>query len=101
MGEVQVAYAELGAGDVDGEVDFAAAREVFDVAVSAVFGAAGDGPCALFADFLGQRGVSGAGVDVGGVGWLGYIAGHVGAFGDQLAFAAVPFCEDLGGGGAT
>lgn len=36
LGEVEVAYGELRSRDVDGEVDFAAAGEVFDVAVSAV-----------------------------------------------------------------
>lgn len=35
--EVEIAHAELCAGDVDGEEDFAAPAEVFDVAVSAVF----------------------------------------------------------------
>lgn len=43
LAEVQIADAELGAGDVDGQVDARAARQVFDVAVAAVFGAAGDG----------------------------------------------------------
>lgn len=41
--EVQVADGELGALDVHGQVDLAAAREVLDVAVAAMFGAAGDG----------------------------------------------------------
>ena len=36
--EVQISDAEFGAGDVDWEVDFAAATEILDVAVSAVFG---------------------------------------------------------------
>ena len=36
LGEVEVSNTELGAGDVDGEVDFAAAGEVLDVAVAAV-----------------------------------------------------------------
>lgn len=38
--EVQVADGEFGARNVHGEVDFGAAREVLDVAVAAVFGAA-------------------------------------------------------------
>lgn len=37
LGEVEVSHGEFGAGDVDREVDFASAAEVFDVAVSAVF----------------------------------------------------------------
>lgn len=41
--EVQVANREFGAGNVHGEIYFAAAAEVFDVAVSAMFGAALDG----------------------------------------------------------
>lgn len=39
LGEVQVTDRELGSGNVDGEVDLGAAGEVFDVAVTAVFGA--------------------------------------------------------------
>jgi len=39
LGEVEVTDGEFGAGDVDGEVDFGAAGEVFYVCVSAVFGA--------------------------------------------------------------
>jgi hypothetical protein len=34
---VQVTDGKFGAGDVDGEVDFAATGKVLDVAVSAVF----------------------------------------------------------------
>lgn len=38
--EMEVAHAELGAFDVDGEIDFATSAEVLDVAISAVFGTA-------------------------------------------------------------
>jgi len=34
---VQIADGEFGAGDMDGEVDFGAAGEVFDIGVAAVF----------------------------------------------------------------
>lgn len=34
---MEVSDGELGAGDVDGEVDFGAAGEILDVAVSSVF----------------------------------------------------------------
>lgn len=101
LGEVEVAHAEFGAGDVDGEVDFRAAGEVFNVAVSAVFGAAWDGSCAFLADLLLQLFVCGAGVHVGGVGGLCYIAVHVCAFGDELVLAAIPFGEDFSGGSAA
>jgi hypothetical protein len=82
LGEMEVAYAEFGAGDVDGEVDFGAAREVFDVAVAAVFGAARNRAGTLFADFGLEGGVCRASVDVCWVGGLSYVAVHVRAFGD-------------------
>ena len=38
--EMEIADAEFGALDVDGEVDFAASAEILDVAVSTMFGTA-------------------------------------------------------------
>lgn len=61
-----------------------------------MFGSAGYGSGAFFADFFFGRVVGAAGVDVDGLGWMGDVAVHVGALGDELAFAAVPFCEDFG-----
>lgn len=99
--EVQVADAELGARDVDREVDLGAAREVLDVAVPTVFRPPGDRPRALLADFLEHvRGGRGAGVDVLGLGRLGDDAVE-GVGGDELAFALVPEGEDVGRGGAA
>ena len=40
LGEVEISHAEFGPWYVHGKVDFGAAREVFDVTVSSVFGAA-------------------------------------------------------------
>lgn len=112
-GEVEVADAEFGAGDVDGEVDFAAAAEVLDaasrqsgslhggeegcvLAVAAVLGAAGDGPRALVADLLGGRGVGAPGVRAPGLGRERDDAVQlVGC--DELALAPVPRLQDLGG----
>jgi hypothetical protein len=71
LAEVQVADGEFGALDVDREVDFAAAGEVLDVAVAAVFGSAGDCPGAFAADFFFDGVVCGAGVDALGLGGLG------------------------------
>lgn len=51
LAKVQVADAEFSTRHMDGEVDFGAAGEVLDVAVSAVFGAARDGAGAFLADF--------------------------------------------------
>lgn len=95
--EVEVADAELGARDVDGEEDFAAPAQVFDVAVAAVLRAAGDGPCALFADFVFQLAGCGARVDVLRLGWLGDDALEFGCA-DEMGFAAVPLGEDFGRG---
>ncbi len=100
---MQVADAKFGAFDVDGQVDFAAAAEVLDVAVAAVLGAAGDGSCAFLADFGFDVAGSAAGVHVLWLGGLGddffeFLRG-VGV--DELAFAAVPFGEDFGGWGAA
>ena len=100
LGEVEVADAELGAGDVHGQEDAAAAAQVLDVAVAAVLGAAGDGARALLADFVLERAGGRAGVDVLGLGRLGDDALELGRA-DELGFAAVPLGEDFGGGGAA
>ena len=71
LAEVEVADGEFRAFDVDGEVDFAAAGQVLDVAVAAVFGSAGDCSGAFAADFLFNGVVCGAGVDALGLGRLG------------------------------
>ena len=89
LGEVEVADGEFGAGDVDGEEDFAAAAQVLDVAVAAVLRAAGDGARALVADLVLERARGGAGVHVLGLGRLGDDALEFGRA-DELGFAAVP-----------
>ena len=96
LGEVQVAHAELGALDVHGQVHFAAARQVLDVAVAAVFGTAGDGARALFANLGLCLLVRGAGVHALWFGGLGDDA-FESRGGDKFGFAPVPFCEDLRG----
>ncbi|KAH9841297.1 Thromboxane-A synthase, partial [Teratosphaeria destructans] len=101
LAEVQVADGEFGAGDVDGEVDLAAAREVLDVAVAAVFGAAGDGAGALAADAVLEVGGGLAGVHVAGLRGQGDVAGEVGVGGDELGLAGVPGVEDVGARGAA
>jgi hypothetical protein len=99
--EMQIADGELRSLDVYGEVHFAAAREILDIAVAAVLGAAGDGTSALFADFLFGLFVCVAGVHVFGLRGQGDIAVHVRAGFDQAGFALVPGVEDLGGGRAA
>lgn len=102
LAEMQVPDAELGALDVDGEVHLAAAREVLDVAVAAVFRAAGHRACAFSADLVLDLFGRAAGVDVLGLWGEGDLAaGVLAEGGDKLGFAAVPFCEDGGGGGAA
>ena len=97
LGEVEVADAELGAGDVDGEEDPAAAAQVLDVAVAAVLRAAGDGPRTLFADLLLQLAGCGAGVHVLRLRRLGDDTLELGRA-NELGFATVPLGQDLGGG---
>lgn len=121
LGEVEVADGELGAGDVDGEVDFAAAGEVFDVAVSAVFGAAllmklviglivnlvkrrridvmdtyRNSPSALPHDILPNALRSESGVGILRLRQLGHVAIQRCMSLDQLGFAPIPFRQDLG-----
>ena len=98
--EVEVADAELGPGDVDREENFAAAAQVFDVAVPAVRGAPRYGPRSLFADFLFQVAGCGARVDVLRLGWLSDDPFEV-SCADEVGFAAVPLRQDLGGGGTA
>ena len=98
LGEVQVANAEFGAFDVHGEVDFAATAEVFNVAVSAVLGAAGDGSRAFFAHLGFDVPRSAARVHVLRLRGLGNdffeFLRRVGV--DELSFAAVPLGENFG-----
>jgi hypothetical protein len=98
---MQVPYAELGTGDVDREEDFGTAREVLDVAVSAVFGAAGDCSRAFFANLGFQVAGSGASVDILWLRWLGDGAVEMGVRGDEFAFALVPCVEDFLRGGTA
>ncbi len=97
---MEVADAEFRPRDVDWEEDLAAAAQVLDVAVAAVFGAAGDGAGPLLADFFLQVARRGAGVDVLGLRGLGDDALEFGGA-DEVGFAAVPFGEDLGRGSAA
>jgi hypothetical protein len=101
LAEMQVPYAELGTGDVDREEDFGTAREVLDVAVSAVFGAAGDCSRAFFANLGFQVAGSGASVDILWLRWLGDGAVEMGVRGDEFAFALVPCVEDFLRGGTA
>ena len=86
----------------------AAAREVLDVAVAAVFGAAGDRARAFAADLRQQVCPRGGGVDVAGLGRLRDDAFEVGTVvtvvvvgGDELGFAAVPLGENFRRGRAA
>ena len=96
--EVQVADRELGALDVDGQVDFAAAGQVLDVAVASVLRATGHSASAFFADFLFDVCVGAAGMNVFRLGRKGDVTVHVRACFDQAGFAFVPGFQDLGGG---
>lgn len=97
LAEMEIADAEFGAGDVDREEDFAAAAQVFDVAVAAMLGAAGYSPRALFAHFFLELARRGASMDVLGLRWLRDDTFEFGGA-DEMGFAAVPLSEDLGGG---
>ena len=60
-----------------------------------MFGAAGDGAGAFFADLFFEGGFGGAGVHVYRLRWLGDDA-FKGGCGDKFGFPTVPFCEDGG-----
>lgn len=79
---------------------FGTAREVLDIAVTAVFRSAGDGARAFLADFLFHRARRGAGMYVL---WLGGLSDDAveGGGADEFGFAAVPFGEDFGAGCAA
>ena len=94
--EVQVSDAEFGALDMHWQVDFAAAREVLDITVTAVLGATGDCPSALLADLLLDVVGCAARVHVYGLRWLGNDSVR-GIGRDEFAFSSVPFSEHFGG----
>lgn len=95
LGEVQVADAELGALDVHGQVDLAAAAQVLDVAVAAVLGPAGDGASALAPDLVLDVARRAPGVDVLRLRRLGDDGVEL-VLADQLGFALVPGREHFG-----
>jgi hypothetical protein len=83
------------------EVDLAPPGEILDIAITAVFRAAGDGTSALPSDLVLEGALGAAGVNVDGLGRLGDNAVHSATGGDKLAFAPVPFGEDFGRGCAA
>ena len=87
--EVQIANAELGTLDVNGQIYFASSAQVLDVAVAAVLGPAGDRARALLADLFFERARRGAGVHVLRLRGLGDDAFELGRA-DEVGFAPVP-----------
>ncbi len=69
--EVKVSNTEFSALDVHGQVDFASARQVFDITVTTMLRAAGDCSGALLANLFLDRVFCAAGMDVDGLRWLG------------------------------
>lgn len=94
---MEIAHAEFGALDVHGKEDFASSTEILDVAIPAVLGAARDGSSAFFADFGFDIAACATSVHVVGLGGLGDNAVKLVGL-DELAFAAVPFGQNFGGG---
>ncbi len=97
---MQVADAELGALDVHRQVHFAAAAQVFDVAVAAVLGPAGNCPGSLLPDLFLDVATRGPGVHVLRLGWFGDDRVEL-VFADQLPFTLVPGREHFGRGRAA
>lgn len=97
---MKVSDGELGARDMHGEVGLTTARQVLDVTVPAVFGAAGDRAGAFSTDFSFKIASGGSGMDVFGLGEVGDDAVEGVAF-DELGLTAGPFGEDLGRGCAA
>ena len=88
--EVEIANAELGAGDVYWEEDFAASAEVLDIAVAPVLWAARYSPGSLLAHLFFQLAGCGASVDILRLRWLSDDALQFGCA-DEMSFATVPF----------
>lgn len=101
LAKMKIADRELRAIDVHGQIHFAAEREILNIAVASMLGAAGDRACAFAADLLFDRVVAAADVDGLRVWWEGDHAGHVAACRDEFGFAFVPGFEDFGGGRAA
>lgn len=97
---MKVSDGELGTRDMHGEVGLAPARQVLDVTVPAVFGAAGDRAGAFSANLGFEIASGGAGMDVFGLGEAGDDAVEGVEF-NELGLAAGPFSEDLGRGRAA
>jgi len=98
---VQVADGELGALDVDGEVDFAASAQILDVAVASMLWPARYSPSTFLANLLLDIIACCTGVDVLRK-WRkrdGFV--EVRVLGDEGAFAVIPGLEDFGGGRAA
>jgi len=97
---MQVAYAEFRTWNVYGQEHLGAARQVLDVAITAMLRSPRYGPCAFFTDLLFHLGGGGARVDIV---WLGGLRDDAFEFRgtDELGFAAVPFCQDFSAGGTT
>lgn len=98
---MQISNGELGAGDVDWQVDLAAAREVLDIAVSAMLWTTRNRTSSLFADLLFDASIAGTCVNVDRLWWLCDVSVHVGTSGDQLSFTLVPCLEDFLAGSAA
>ena len=101
LAEMQVADTEFRAFDVDREEDFAASRQVLDVAVPAVFGAPGHGAGSFFPNFLFYVLGGAAGMHIHGLRRESNLSTGIGERGYELRFAAVPFRKNLGGGRAA
>lgn len=96
LGEVQVSDTELGALDVDREIDLRATRQVLDVAVASVLRPTWNCACTLPANLLFDVVTSATGMDVLRLWGKSDITVHMRASGRQLAFTAIPLCEHLG-----
>lgn len=99
--KMKVSDAELCAGNVHGQKDFRAARQVLDIAVPAVFRTPRYRSRALFPNFLFQVSCRGARVHVLWLRGLCDRAVEVRVCGYELCFARVPGREDGGGGRAA
>lgn len=97
---MEIADAEFRTGDVHGEECPTASTQVLDIAVPAVFRAAGDGSCSFLSYLLFELSGGGASMHVLGLRGLSDDSFEVGG-GDEFAFTAVPFCEDFGAGGTA
>ena len=94
--EVQITHGELGAFDMDWQVDLRPTGQVLDITVAAVLRSTWNGTGTLFANLVLDIVSTATDVNALWVWWQSNIATHVATFLDELAFTIVPCLQYFG-----